>query len=93
MVLLTAAPVGARFVCPSGRFRLEGDRSVRVAIPDVVELELGDGAVALPGVCPSVRGRRFLRGVGACPPSRAADAARLISVRRAGANERRLYEG
>jgi hypothetical protein len=59
LALLTAAPAIAKFICSPGRFVLQIDRSAGMAIPDGAALELGEGAVALSGVCPSVPGRRF----------------------------------
>ena len=55
LTLVAAAPAFAKFVCPSGRFVLQIDRSSGMAVADGAALELREGAVALSGICPSVR--------------------------------------
>lgn len=64
LVLLTAAPVGAKYVCPPGRFVLQVDPASGMAAFDGHELELGRGQVSLPGVCGAARAGGFYAGMG-----------------------------
>lgn len=63
LVLLSAVPAGAKYLCPPGRFVLAVEHPARVAAFDGRELELGHGEASLPGVCASARAG-FLAGLG-----------------------------